>query len=190
MTANVKPSGLLGQILVLVLLGALFGFAANVAQDADFGPVVDGPKAATGEDLDSILATSTADGASAETKSLPMLEPQKVDFMTVMAKMFGQPRVTMIDARDPGTYENGHIQGAINLDGEELTQDPNFGGEVLNGIPKDQVLLVYCSGGDCDLSIRVARILLARGFSHVYVYEGGYSEWHQEGAPTSRGNNP
>ena len=47
-----------------------------------------------------------------------------------VASQLGQQTVTFIDARDQGTYEAGHIPGALYIDAERLARTPWWSGGV------------------------------------------------------------
>lgn len=48
-----------------------------------------------------------------------------------------------IDVREPYEFAMGHVDGAINIPPSALMTDP----EVLNTIPKDAELILYCKSG-------------------------------------------
>ena len=44
--------------------------------------------------------------------------------------------------------------------------------------------IIYCSGGECSLSLDLADILFFdNGFENVFVFEGGLPEWEEAGYP-------
>lgn len=97
-------------------------------------------------------------------------------------KLFKQG-VKFIDARMPEEYNEGHIKGAINIpfDGDESYR------EVLKTINKDEVLVTYCSGTECDLSILLGDELFEKGYKKVYIFFGGWNDWIDKGYPISKG---
>jgi len=82
-----------------------------------------------------------------------------------------------IDAREPDFFEGGHLPGAINIPASRVA-----GGD-FGGLASDPAtpLIVYCSGGDCPDSYRVASALVAKGFQNVSVFAGGWDEWSASG---------
>lgn len=92
--------------------------------------------------------------------------------------------VKFIDARMPEEYAEGHIKGAINIpfDGDENYRN------ILNSFSKDEILVTYCSGTECDLSILFGDELFEKGFKKVYVFFGGWNDWVERGYPISKGN--
>ncbi len=102
----------------------------------------------------------------------------KLDFAY---KLFKQ-NVRFIDARPVEEFAEGHIKGAINI--------PFYGSEeyesVLNKIPKDEYLVTYCDGDDCDLSILLGDELFEKGYKKVYVFFGGWNDWVKNNYPVEK----
>ncbi|MBN2333140.1 MAG: sulfurtransferase [Deltaproteobacteria bacterium] len=76
--------------------------------------------------------------------------------------------VAILDVRQPGEYEAGHIPGATlipltDLDGR------------LDELDKQKETVVYCAIG--GRSRVAAQMLAGRGFSHVYNLRGGFRSW-------------
>lgn len=91
--------------------------------------------------------------------------------------------VKFIDARMPDEFAEGHIKGAINIpfDGDESYRN------ILNSFSKEEILVTYCSGTECDLSILLGDELFEKGFKKVYIFFGGWNDWLQRGYPISKG---
>lgn len=123
------------------------------------------------------------DSAKTEIKkdvSESFKEPKaiKIDFAY---KLFKQG-VKFIDARPVEEFTEGHIKGAVNI--------PFYGSEnyenILNKISKDEFVVTYCSGEDCDLSILLGDELFNKGYKKVYVFFGGWNDWLNKGYPTGK----
>lgn len=102
----------------------------------------------------------------------------KIDFAYKLYKQ----GIKFIDARPVEEFIEGHIKGAVNI--------PFYGSEnyenVLSKIPKDEFVITYCSGEDCDLSILLGDELFQKGYKKVYVFFGGWNDWLLKGYPTSK----
>lgn len=79
----------------------------------------------------------------------------------------------LIDVRTPEEFASGHIEGAINIPVESLSQR-------LNEVPKDSALVVYCRTG--NRSATAAQILVTAGYGPVYDL-GGIQAWVSAGNP-------
>jgi rhodanese-related sulfurtransferase len=89
-----------------------------------------------------------------------------------------------VDARDAGTFREGHISGAFSLPlGEADDRLPVF----RTTVSPDKTLIVYCSGYGCTDSFDLAVRLLGAGYRDVRVFEGGFPAWHDAGLPVTRG---
>ncbi|WP_026607458.1 rhodanese-like domain-containing protein [Methylocapsa acidiphila] len=79
----------------------------------------------------------------------------------------------VLDMRDPGSYDGGHIDGA-----EHVTEANIF--NFLSGTPKDKPVLIYCYHGNA--SQVYAKTFADFRFTKVYSLDGGYEGWRQRGA--------
>lgn len=90
--------------------------------------------------------------------------------------------VTFIDARPIEEFANGHIKGAINI--------PFYGSEnyesVLNKISKQEVIVTYCTGEECELSILLGDELFSKGYQNVYIFFGGWNDWQKNNYPINK----
>lgn len=80
----------------------------------------------------------------------------------------------LIDARTPEAYAKGHIKNANNIYGAEAeSRIP----DILEDVPRDRIILVYCDGGECELSHHVADVLKNFGYGPIFIFKGGWAEW-------------
>jgi rhodanese-related sulfurtransferase len=86
-----------------------------------------------------------------------------------------------IDARDDFDYNEGHISKAINIPFYAFEENENK----LNNIYKDKVIVTYCSGTDCDLSVLLGNTLAEMGYNKVFVFFGGWLDWVEANYPTN-----
>ena len=75
-----------------------------------------------------------------------------------------------IDVREPDEFASGHVDGAVNIPLVELMS----GASKLDGIPKDEELIVYCrTGSRSAMAIPMLRELgftnLKNGINQDYV---------------------
>jgi len=74
----------------------------------------------------------------------------------------------IIDVRDPHSYKEQHIDGAM-LSHEQLTE------HLINGGQFERPVLVYCYHGNSSKDM--AAILGRAGFQHCYSLAGGFTAW-------------
>lgn len=85
------------------------------------------------------------------------------------AQALREQGAVVVDIRDPQSYANGHISGALHLDNHNLADfiaRANF----------DQPLIVACYHGNSSQS--AAAYLAHQGFAEVYSLDGGFELWH------------
>ena len=90
-------------------------------------------------------------------------------------EMMKEGPLTIVDIRDPASFELGHLEDAQQVTGEdveEFVRDSDF----------DQVLLVYCYHGISSQS--AADYFVEQGFQDVYHLAGGFEAWRSVGLPT------
>lgn len=88
--------------------------------------------------------------------------------------------LVLIDTREPEEFEVSYIAGA------HLAPSLEEALELLDGVPKDQFIVAYCSVGYRS-SILVGK-LAAKGYTNVYNLDGSIFEWANRGFPLFRGN--
>jgi len=86
------------------------------------------------------------------------------------------PRLVILDVRTQSEYDEGHIEGAANLDyySSTFTQD-------LNNLDKTSAYIIYCRSG--GRSANALNIMEDLGFREAYNMLGGINEWTAGGFP-------
>jgi rhodanese-related sulfurtransferase len=102
-------------------------------------------------------------------------KPKKVITVVDYQFMEALPPSTpqLLDVRTENEYQQGHIEGAINID---FRQDGLLEAYALE-MDKTLPVYLYCYGG--GRSKRASQLLDSLGFSEIYDYSGGYSDWSQ-----------
>lgn len=92
----------------------------------------------------------------------------------VLAKILtsNNPELTVVDVRSPAEFQEGHINGAINMPLSTL-------GETLTSLPRSSRIIVYCNGG--GRSAKAYGQLIGRGFQDVRQLI--FADWRQAGLP-------
>ena len=83
-----------------------------------------------------------------------------------------QAKKQVIDVRRPDEYQQGHIEGAVNID--YFSKDFK---ERLSKLDKKTPVYVYCRSG--GRSAKAMQIMKAMGFEKVYNLKGGFLAWQQ-----------
>jgi rhodanese-related sulfurtransferase len=83
----------------------------------------------------------------------------------------------VVDVRDQGEYDAGHILGAKHFPLARLES-----GEISK--KKSQPLIVYCEGG--QRSQKAAAALRRQGYERVVSLNGGLGAWQQAGLPEQK----
>ena len=115
-------------------------------------------------------------------------QPAPLSFYIDVAQaqaLFESGEAVFADARPLDQFEAGHIEGA-----EHLDPDAFFGGAEPDFVylyPPEQIIVIYCPGGECDASELVSIRLQERGFSNTHILKPGYPGWVEAGLPTEAG---
>jgi rhodanese-related sulfurtransferase len=101
-----------------------------------------------------------------------------VDAATLAGRLGRHEPVTVLDVRRPDRWaeDRESIPGAVWLPHDQVARR--------SVAAHDRDLVVYCSWAAEATSARVARWLLAHGFSRVAVLRGGLAGWRQAGLTT------
>lgn len=87
-----------------------------------------------------------------------------------------QAGVVVLDVRTPDEFNEGHIQGAMNIDVEAS----NFADEIAK-LDKTKTYAVYCHSG--NRSGVATKAMAKAGFAHLFNLENGISDWMAKGMP-------
>ncbi len=195
-------------VIAIVITGVVLGLAHNqmgragkpprgltwIAEKKDIVELENLPGASGAEerstspaavDLDDPLGGVVAAEGGASLPEIPDLgQPIEVKVSVVKA-FFDAGAALIVDSRDAEDFAQGHIPGALNLPYEQAASDPARL-EALD--PGGRPLIIYCGGGTCEASMRLAEALLYQaGKRRVLVYEGGWPEWTERGYPVEKG---
>ena len=96
---------------------------------------------------------------------------------------FNLGEVLFIDCREFEEFKCGTIPGSINIPFDYLP-DENlelYIDSALGSVTKDNKIITFCSGDECDQSLHLARNLQAFGYKNVFIFFGGSREWENYG---------
>ncbi|MGE5611451.1 MAG: rhodanese-like domain-containing protein, partial [Bacillota bacterium] len=99
-----------------------------------------------------------------------------------VARLIGSG-VVLIDARAPRDFQDGHLDGAINI--PVNTPDARRR-DALGPIAKDSRIVLYCQSAGCKFAETVAIKLITDGFSNIALFQGGWQEWQTHSTQTGK----
>ena len=84
----------------------------------------------------------------------------------------------VLDVRDGGSYNAGHIKGAVNIY-YDATGDPMNRQMILMALPMEKLIITYCDCTDDASSAAIADELLMLGYekNNVKILSGGSLKW-------------
>lgn len=85
-----------------------------------------------------------------------------------------KPDLVILDVRTASEFEDGHIEGAVNIPVQELSAR-------LDELSNEDELLVYCRTG--NRSAQAVDILQDVGFTKIYHMNAGITGWIEAGYP-------
>jgi rhodanese-related sulfurtransferase len=134
-------------------------------------------------DLGHVKAIVDARGRSAAADSAPA-SAARAD--TSLAAALA-PGALLLDARAADVYAAGHIPGAVNL--PVATFDQVYPA-LKARLAAASLLVVYCDGGDCELSHDLANMLKDMKHGPLQLFPGGFDAWMAAGYDMHEGPEP
>ncbi len=101
--------------------------------------------------------------------------------------LYDRRGLLILDARDMEEYGEGHIKGAEAAPYDDKVADTDW---MEKTAADPRPILVYCTGGECELSHDLADEILRTGHRRVMILIAGYEDWRQAGYPTATGVTP
>ena len=138
-------------------------------------------------DLDILIFTVVFVGAVMMMKFLPRLmagvpfvDPREIHEMIKDGK-----DVLVIDVRSPSEFTGnlGHVDGALNLQANELADRLGGAGGELDSLKNEPVCVVCRSE---NRSPRAAKLLTRAGFTNVCIMKTGMAGWNRQGFPVEK----
>ncbi len=154
------------EVLLLFLAAAAVGFGFNAVRSKPLP-----------------LSYGKAMPNTPASKDSPATQPPSISLQELRDAPAGS--ICFIDARTSLFFAGGHIPHAVSLPRKEFA---SAFARVEGTLRKDtsRRLVVYCSDVDCDDARAVARELLRAGLKSVFVFNGGWKQWHEAGLPEEK----
>jgi rhodanese-related sulfurtransferase len=194
--ACVRAKVIVMQAIVLVAIGTAAGLADSVRRPIKLGREAPPDLSTSSSDqqisgqTQTSLKTTPAPGASSlkpgDAGWTPTREGDlpKGQITLDAGKRLFDSGAKFVDARRKEEYEAGHIKGAIRIN---LKAFENGDPPLLATMARDEIVVVYCGGGDCDESEHVAEMISNSGYKKVYVIHDGFPGWKVMGWPSETG---
>ena len=131
------------------------------------------------EDQQKLSDESTNNDEDEEPEAEEFNEPKVINLEQAFT-LFNNGTM-FIDAREEFDYQEGFIPKAINIPFYAFEENEYK----LKNINKDEAIVTYCNGTDCDLSILLGNKLAEMGYKKVFVFFGGWWEWVEANYPTN-----
>jgi rhodanese-related sulfurtransferase len=109
---------------------------------------------------------------------IKILEPKPA--FEFIQKNKRNPNFVVLDIRTPREFQDGHIEGAVNID----YRSPTFGTD-LDRLNKTKTYFVYCRIG--RRSGEALGIMIQKGFTSIYRIPGDIVAWVAAGLPLVKG---
>ena len=88
-------------------------------------------------------------------------------------------QAVVVDVRSKDSFDSGHIEGAISVPLAEIETR-------LGELPKDKMIVAYCTCGGEASSLGAVNKLKAAGYTKVAALKGGLSAWQTAGGMVSQ----
>jgi len=165
MPTQLKLSRILLKTLVIILFGSVIGLTYNALSPGGI-----------------TLKGNWSPRTNSDSLVVPYgyeedVDPPAVSLDYAVMK-FQSKNTVFLDSRYPEDFKVGHIKGAINLPFEDFEEHAP---RVLPNLPKDEEIIAYCDGTECETSLLLARELRELGYKDVKVFFGGWQEWKKAG---------
>jgi rhodanese-related sulfurtransferase len=186
---------ILAEAAILIAAAAVIGAAMNIfrPEARTLAWIGDYRTAAPGVRVQGSDSSASAKGNRSAGMHPLALAPQKdpgllfLEIGSDVAFRLQGAGALFIDARRSSVYEEGHIEKALSIPVWERDADGRVAGLQAKGVKPDQVIVVYCSGGECEDAAMLSGKLALAGFHNVYLYKDGFPDWKRKGWPVAQG---
>lgn len=96
-------------------------------------------------------------------------------------KLYDEQQAIFLDSRSDEEYQTSSVQGALGVSLLSVVQEKVNIEQILPD--KERSVVTFCSGGECDVGVEMAKELINRGYRNVFVLGEGYPGWEQAGYP-------
>lgn len=136
---------------------------------------VEDAQAQTGDGVGLDASASSGDG------KISLAEATKLHELAITGQ-----GVWFLDARRRVDYDAGRIEGALYMEHTHISSGEGLDELMMFSPPEmGELLVIYCTGGDCQASEDTAILLQQAGYTNIAIMAAGFDEWAAAGRPTS-----
>lgn len=174
-----EPKSLPAGIAAVVAMAIAVGFTFN-AFSPDGIPLIRVAPVKVAVPDSAIFGAAGGDTAGS---GAPEAAGFRVITLAQMERALEERRGVVYDARTPEEYVEGHIPGAENL----YAMAPETWIERIAEVPRDTLVLIYCSNPHCPYGRTLAEFLGSFGFTNLLLFDDGWDAWSEAGLPAATG---
>jgi rhodanese-related sulfurtransferase len=193
-----KNDSIVKGVAALAALAAVAGFTYNgfspnglplvrtepvkiaVSDSAIFGSSAPGTATGTGAGSSAGDTVSHARGATGAADTAGV-DAFRIITLDQMKRAVNEKKGMLFDARTTDEFAAGHIPGAQNL----YAMAPETWVENIAEVPRDTLVIIYCSNPHCPFGRTLAEFLGSFGFTNMLLFDGGWDAWSGAGLPTT-----
>ena len=149
------------------------------------------PETDSAPEPDALVSPSEPTEQPADDKSPDATANDKIDLKLAASlherAMMGEP-IWFLDARREEDFVKGHITGALFMPHTNVSSGDGLDQLAMFSPPElGDLLVIYCTGGECEASEDTAILLEQAGYTNMAIMQAGYDEWVAAGYPTEEG---
>lgn len=158
-------------ILAVSLLAVLFVSPAGASART--------PQAAP-QQKESPQTKTASDTSAGAKKEIPLPQVPRISAEELKRMLDQKAQLVLVDTRDNLTYDDGHINGAVNIF-YDPTVDPRERENLLGALPSDKLIVLYCECNNEEDSAPMVVELWNLGYDRdkVKALKGGSIRWRQ-----------
>jgi rhodanese-related sulfurtransferase len=176
-----KNRSLLREIAAVVAMAVAVGFTYNAFAPDSLTLIRTAPVLVAVADSAIFGAPAAVEGAPAGDSAAQ--GTFRVLNLEQMKRAVAEEKGLLADARTPDEYEAGHIPGAVNF----YAMAPEDWVERIAEVPRDTLVMIYCSNPHCPFGRTLAEFLGSFGFTNLLLFDDGWDAWSGAGLPSAAG---
>jgi 3-mercaptopyruvate sulfurtransferase SseA len=162
MRTRVNLSDIFIKSLVIILIGSAIGLTYNAVSPSGIALIGNWSPKITSDSL--VVPYGYEED----------IDPPAISLDYAMMK-FQSRKIVFLDARLPEDFKAAY------------EESEEYAPQVLPKLAKEEEIIAYCDGTECESSLLLARELMELGYGNIKVFFGGWQEWQEAGLPVETG---